>query len=157
MAAGCSSSPASPTNTGDSTPAILPSGGDGSPGAAAAGFITGVLGVDRALACDYVLPSQKAACSGAVAAVHITAQHTSLGNTDQVGDKALVVLLATKLCVSALIQHGSSCKSNADPNKGLPTSATGFAAAYAASLAAGKSTLSTIPCIEYHGKWYVNL
>jgi hypothetical protein len=92
-----------------------------------------------------------------MSAIRISGVGVSTGNTFLHGDEALVSLLARRLCVSALVQHGRSCKSNSDPNAGLPKTAAGFAAAYAATFVAGRTSLTAIPCLRVGGRWYVNL
>lgn len=158
LAAACSSSPAAThTTTGSTGIPAPPTGGHASPSEAATGFIVAVLSTHRANACDYVVPSQLSSCEPAIAAIHVTADRYSLGDTSTDGDQALVVLLATNLCIEAVILHGKSCHSNTDPERGLPASKASFAAAYRASLDSTKTGLSTIPCQLVAGKWYVEL
>jgi hypothetical protein len=158
--AACSSSPPTHSQTGATTPttSTVPTIGAASPVDAAKDFVQAVMTTpDRAQACQFVDPSQIAPCQGAVAAIHVTADSYSIGHTATDGSKALVVILAKNLCIQAVILQGKSCHSNADPNKGLPATEAGFAAAYRESLASSKTGLSTIPCVLIRGKWYVEL
>lgn len=138
-------------------------GGTRTPAEAANGFVQGFLSTPAVLptaeapGCNFVVPSQRLQCQGAVAAVRLSGTGVSIGHTFTDGNRALVVLLARQLCVSALTQTGKSCHSNSNPNAGLPTSPEGFNAAYAGTLSNTKKGITTIPCIEYSGRWYVNL
>jgi hypothetical protein len=55
----------------------------------------------------------------------------------------------------------SPCVSNANPNLGIPSSTSQFAAAYRTAVASGTSSgntvMSPLPCNEIGGKWYVTL
>jgi hypothetical protein len=156
VATACSSSPAK-SSTGSGSSGTQAANGGSTPAQATSGFVQGILSPRRVPACDYVVPNQKLQCQAAMAGFHITGSGVSTGNTFVNGDQALVSLLARRLCTSALTQNGRSCKSNSDPNAGLPRTATGFPAAYAATFVAGRTALTAIPCLKVGGRWYVNL
>lgn len=121
--------------------------GHGSPAAAFTGFFDAAAAGDVAALCSYVAPGQQARCPAAFGGVTIGPQGAPLrlGQTFTVGTRALVVPLGT-ICTAG------SCTTNADPRLGLPASDAGFDAAYTA---ATTTDISTVPCEQDGGQWYV--
>ena len=121
----------------------------GSPGAAFAGWVDAVVKGQLAKACSYVPPDQQTACPGDMARQHTTVQGgpVRLGRTDINGDRALIVPLGT-VCING------GCRTNTDPNLGIPHDASGFEAAYQTAL---RTTILTTPCLRIGGLWFVDL
>jgi len=139
-------------STASSPPGAALSGvgpGHASPGAAFAGWVDAVVKGQLAKACGYVPPDQQAACPGDMAQQHTTVQGAAvrLGKTDIKGDRALIVPLGT-VCING------GCRTNTDPNLGIPPDASGFEAAYQTAL---RTNILTTPCLRISGLWYVDL
>jgi len=74
-----------------------------------------------------------------------------VGHSIREGDRALVTIIADKLCAVA----EQKCVSNHDPNSDLPTTSSGFDKAFKTAAKGGDS--NAFPCIRIGGKWYVQI
>jgi hypothetical protein len=111
------------------------------------GLTAGLAAGNTAKACSYFLPSQQAECRQVFAKIHATGS-VSLGKTVIKGNKALVVMMSPRYCVSG------SCVHNSDPTKDLPSGRTTFAKAFNASQSNQANPVTA--CERVHGRWYVD-
>jgi hypothetical protein len=143
-AAACSSSPSSNT----------PAAGHGSPAAAVVGFLQGLANNNVASACSYAAPNEQSQCNAGFAkGVSVTQSGFGTGNTFTDGNQALVVLVASSYCIGAgSAPTTTTCFSNSDPNKDLPSSAAGFQSAL--NVAFGSSVSPLAAAVQVNGQWY---
>lgn len=129
---------------GSSSSGTTPASGHDSPGAAVMGLTRSLAARDNAAACSYFVPSEQSVCQGTQ--LPAVTGSVKIGRTVINGDRALVVVMSPKFCIQ------SSCVSNNDPNKGLPSGSTTFDQAYSATQ---NNNDPTTPCQRINGKWYV--
>lgn len=141
---------------GSSSPGSSVSAGNGSPGAAAVGFLTGFSKQDKA-ACKYVTPAAQEVCSQAIGkSAKITISNLKVGKVTSSGGKALVTVLG-KLC-GAGTGGKQTCFTSTNPNAGQPKTQADFTSTYNQVQAGTAGNQNpAIPCIQTGGKWYVSL
>ncbi len=132
------------------------SAGNGSPGAAAVGFLSNFT-TRSAAACRYVTPAEQTVCNQAIAqAVKLTVTNLKVGHTSVSGNQALVTVLGT-LC-GAGTGTARRCFTSSQPAGGQPASPADFAKTFAAVQAGTAGTQNpAIPCVRTAGKWFVEL
>jgi hypothetical protein len=122
--------------------------GHDSPQAAVAGFMSGFAKNDVNAICEYVAPAQTAVCKQTVAqSGGYTLTPWRLGYSMVRGNKAIVVVVAEKMCAA------KACISNADVRKGLPPNQRNFEHAFEATV----FPLPANSLVRLRGKWYVAL
>jgi hypothetical protein len=128
------------------------SGGDSSKDTGAedtvANFVNGLEKHDTTVACASYQKNVRKQCVENLPK-DATVEGFKVGNSMVDGNKALVVILADKLCL------GGDCLTNHDPNKGLPSSTDGFAKAYKAAQKGG-STDPRVPLVKVGDTWYID-
>jgi hypothetical protein len=144
------------------------SAGNGSPGAAVTGMVTGLESADIARMCGYFEPAYASSCQRALSLATSPAMtdliprisNFSVGYTAVKGNEALAVILSTTCTPGSATASGAAatqtCTTVTDPATGLD-SGESFAAlwsATASSSAAGENPLA--PLIKVNGKWFVD-
>ncbi|MGH9095353.1 MAG: hypothetical protein ACRDXE_09360 [Acidimicrobiales bacterium] len=134
------------------------SAGNGSPGAAAVGFLSGFSKQDKK-ACTYVTPAAQQVCNQAIGkSAKITITNLKVGKVTTSGGKALVTILG-KLCGTGA-GGKPTCFTSSNATAGQPKTKApaDFTDTYnkVQTGAAGNQN-PAIPCVQTGGKWYVNL
>jgi hypothetical protein len=146
VSAGCGSG--SGASGGASGPVARSSPKPGSPEAVVRAAGDALAAGDNAALCHYLPPAAQKRC--ATGAPHtFTISGLGLGNSAVLGDRALVVVVADRVCVLQ-----TPCASNHDPNVGLPNAQVSFDDAFQRSLT-GKAFF-TASLTKISGKWYVD-
>jgi hypothetical protein len=142
--------------------------GNGSPGAAVTGMVTGLESGDVSRMCGYFEPSSASSCKQALSYATWPAMadeipritRFSVGYTAIKGSEALAVILGNSCTArpAAAFAAGptASCTASTDPAAGLDSGAS-FAALWAsANSSSGTGETSLAPLVKVNGKWYVD-
>lgn len=116
-----------------------------------AGFVDATAGGQINVECQYVLPSQQAACPGYLGDVTLgTLGPDTVGAAYRSGSQAVVAATGT-YCWQ------NNCTPNSNPRQGMPLNDAGFNAAYAAAPGRTKFGNPIYACQLVGGQWFIDL